>query len=344
MLKRLLFCISVTAFLQVSADQYRYETNVGYNNTDNDIGSTNKGYSLTGVYYLTPVDSSKGPLFESSFTGRSSSIEVSYSANSQDYSPFPDSDMSHSGIAGIYTFPENGWFIGAQLHKARNDAQSLTETASYEISLGRYIASNTTIALAYHQSETDLSPVVPFFGGDQPTAVPFIGLRDPLELEDWLDFPPFRPASLVMAVQVFSKIRTENVALSLKHLGMWNDYFYSVSLGYDNINTDLTTVFSGTVTSQATSEIDTDKYGVEFALYPNRDWRFSMNYQYADQENVRTKEAGIRVNWFVTESFALDLNYFQVRSDLTIYGFLGQPLSDLDQESKLMSAGATFRF
>ena len=89
-MKKLLLTLAIAA-ASVSANAYQLEAGVNY--ADNDAGNT------TGVfldYHFAPVDTSKGPLNESNFLGKSSYVGAEYKTND-----FADTISAHGRFGHI---------------------------------------------------------------------------------------------------------------------------------------------------------------------------------------------------------------------------------------------------
>lgn len=151
-----------------AGEEYRWELGAGYthstidadlksegrsvsDNLDTDIGS------VSGTWYLNPVDDSKGPLAEAAFLDHASSIKLSYSDGEVDLSSI-DGDLSDEdgqtyGIDTRYVargpgWELSGWLVDLNFLRAEPGDR---EIDTYGIGIGKYITRKTTLVVNYQQ-------------------------------------------------------------------------------------------------------------------------------------------------------------------------------------------------
>ncbi len=88
------------------ADTYQFSGSAAYISGEEDSADID-GYGFSGIYYLAPVDDSKGPLAEAPFLNHSSFVGVSHTSSTIDFEPFGEQDFSFSSILTRITIENN---------------------------------------------------------------------------------------------------------------------------------------------------------------------------------------------------------------------------------------------
>lgn len=114
------------------------------------------------------------------------------------------------------------------------------------------------------------------------------------------------------------------------------DHFFAFSNGGLKVNVNAGKV----VVSDAD---DVEIYGIGGTWYLNNNLGFGAGYQNASQNGYEVNSWAVNANWFITESFALDLSYGQDQ-----YDDIGIDVADgggkLELEEDIARLGAKFRF
>ena len=159
---------------------YQFEVEVGYTDSETDYdGNTfpdvdSDNVAVLGAYYFSDVKIDKGPLSVAAFMNRASSINALYSEGeieieSITWTPplfmgvsFPtltipgqDFDTESYLVGGKYIHASSGWLASVAYGESEVDTNPDSETDLFAISVGKYIAENTTLTLGYTELELD---------------------------------------------------------------------------------------------------------------------------------------------------------------------------------------------
>lgn len=297
MYKSIILGAAIAAANLSYADPYQFEVGAQYRDTDFDKSNDQSSYAIAGTYFLKPVDDSKGPLFEADFISRSSSVSLLYRDTDRDNAGLTDGDSEEYAIRGRYISPDKGWFIGLEYGETEEDVFfGDTDTDFYALSVGAYVAENTTFSLNFQRQDTDFA--------DQNITF---------------------QSEFSLSRLTKSKSDVDSMGVSFRHLGTIKDYNFVVSASYNNgnLNTKTRTTISNTISSTVNNavsstikiESDIDEYGFGLAFYPDRNWRIAASYINTDIENFHTEEYSLAANWFVTEQLSVNIAYSDLKSD-----------------------------
>ncbi|MCR9104529.1 MAG: putative porin [Gammaproteobacteria bacterium] len=130
----------------VQAEEYSWEAGAGIS------GSDVEGFDLGISYFFQPVDDSKGPYREAAFIDRASSVTVFGSDGEVDNS----ADTEEYGIDVRYITAGSGWIIDAAYARSEASVGGFdAEVDAYGLTVGKYIAENTTLEIGYAYAEDD---------------------------------------------------------------------------------------------------------------------------------------------------------------------------------------------
>ena len=216
----LVLCISGSVGLCLSpavGEEFSWELAGGYSQQDGTIGVELDRYTLGVRYYLAPVDDTAGPLQLATFLNRSSHVQAGVTGQSQRQRAFEGTALragavtgEESGyeIAARYVWPDSGWFVGGRAE--RSDSRFTIESQSRELpgsdqetaelGFGKYILPSTTMEL---------------------TLMSIISTSKPEEL--------VCASMYVCSASIGSEIVTDDVSLSLRHVGRVAAMAYSLS-------------------------------------------------------------------------------------------------------------------
>ena len=120
-------------------------------NIDADIGT------VSGTFYLTPVDTSKGPLAEAAFLDHASNITLAFTDGEVDLNSLDnelqDKDGQTYAVDTRYVAEGPGWQLSGvlvDLSFERSEPGD-AEIDTYGIGIGKYITDTTTLVLNYGQ-------------------------------------------------------------------------------------------------------------------------------------------------------------------------------------------------
>lgn len=160
-----------TTYQSVVASEADYQAEIGYQYTQIDYDDTPKTeetiHTINFEYFLNPIEISNQPLVEAAFMNRVGSITVGYSLNDIE-------SNTQTGDANFTTVQYNHMQQGSPLLlqvlyqqgtadfdiKDGSFIDYSYDRTQYGISIGAFIAQNTTIAFAYIQQEVEYSPAV----------------------------------------------------------------------------------------------------------------------------------------------------------------------------------------
>jgi hypothetical protein len=243
-----------------------------------------RSLQLHGTYYLEPVEAGEYPFSEAAFVSRTSGVSVHLIEQRTDFpSRFGssgNSDTQGLGLSGWYVHKELGWLMSGGISREEIDypAQE-TEVDGYSLSFGKYLWDTTTLVVGYAYREEDID-----YRTFPCTGLGCSGVIDPPDRE------------------------TENISVSFRHLGHYEDYHYAVDVSYA-LETE----------EQYHWENDSDQYSLMFSAYPNRNTRILLGYEKVDARDRAqvdgTDTYRIGVEYFVTPAFAVFFTYEELKVD-----------------------------
>ena len=107
---------------------------------------------IGGEYYFNGVDDSKGPLAEAAFLDRASSVRANYIDGEFD-GRFNDEDFDGFSLGGRLVDPASGWIFEVDYTEVEADDSGDVDT--FDFSVGKYIAENTSLSFTYSTTDTD---------------------------------------------------------------------------------------------------------------------------------------------------------------------------------------------
>ncbi|MFU8925767.1 putative porin [Acinetobacter puyangensis] len=113
-----------------NTNAYQYEVNGAYENTDIDHAGDIDTWSISGKYYLNPVQAKSAPLAEAAFLNKSSNIGLGYVNASGD----GDEDIDIYGVSGEFFIPDTKFYLSGSLNQvdvADEDNTGYTVEAGY---------------------------------------------------------------------------------------------------------------------------------------------------------------------------------------------------------------------
>ena len=152
-----IFVISSMALgLTAGAQAFQGDVEVGYSDGDIESADT-ESYDISGTYYFSPVDNSKGPLAEAAFLDRADGLMLSFLDGEVEESGFEDVDTESRSAELHLAHDETGLY--ASLGYARSEAgNSIGEADATIISagVGKYVSENGLLSFNYINFEIDL--------------------------------------------------------------------------------------------------------------------------------------------------------------------------------------------
>ncbi len=130
-----------------AAMAYQFEVSLGFDTAERS-SQDNEQWSLSGTYYLAPIDDSTGPLAEAAFLNKASYVTASYGYLANDA-------QGHAySLGGEYVIPEGNFIIGANYGWGDGPTGN---NEQYNVSLGKYLTDTTTVRLNYLDWESNVT-------------------------------------------------------------------------------------------------------------------------------------------------------------------------------------------
>lgn len=131
--------LTVSSFSALGQDSFTSIISAGYGTSD-----YNDSYNISGSYFLTPVDSTKGPLGESVFLNRSNALRAGLSRSESD---FQDKSFSSNfwNLGGTYHLNNSGLFINIDV--ANVNYSIGPSSKSYALGGGYYLSDDWFITI-----------------------------------------------------------------------------------------------------------------------------------------------------------------------------------------------------
>lgn len=152
--------ILLSAITVAPASAYQFDTNLSYHDSSIDFDETLRNdrdvsmSTLSGTYYFSEVNDTKGPLALAAFIDRSSYVNGGFSVGELDFS-YRDYDTNSVGVAGSYIDAQSGWLAGGRIRRTSVDFDRSVDTMNYGAHVGKYIANNTSVVVNLSRSSTD---------------------------------------------------------------------------------------------------------------------------------------------------------------------------------------------
>ncbi len=295
------------------AGEYQFEMGLDYTETDVDSGTEEDSHTVSGRYYLSPVDDSKGPLAEAAFLQRASHIDLSYQKinweNDAILNPSSRRNANGGSVGATYIFKDSGWLLSADYSDGKQDAGTYDEDQyGYNVAVGKYVAENTLVSLAYNESVVDnsynLDRLICGFDG-----------------------------CLIIPFRRVSKTTKDGFNLAVKHVGNLGRFDYSLQAGYSQGEEKYKNEYWSNGDRLSRYRYDNDWTGenLDFAFYPSDRWRIGLGYRHNDTEGFDTEYYSVNLQWFVTPNIALDFGYSEAKpQEAEVYGF---SIADFNQNN-----------
>ncbi len=146
----------VAMAMAASAHSYQWELGARYTEGDIDtvIDADTENLAAQATYYLSDVDTGRGPLAEAAFLDRASSVSIGLSDGETDSDDI-DVDADTDGyFLSAHAVSDTGWYANLGYSEAETDIADIElETEILGGGFGYYIAENATLALNYAQIE-----------------------------------------------------------------------------------------------------------------------------------------------------------------------------------------------
>ena len=114
-MKKLSFATALLASVfAMNAQAYQFEANASYENTDLDgLDADIDTVTVSGKYYLNPVNTKNAPLAEAAFSNKASNVGVGY-ANASGDGP---EDIDVYGVSGEFFIPDTQFYVSGALNQ-----------------------------------------------------------------------------------------------------------------------------------------------------------------------------------------------------------------------------------
>ena len=138
------------------ASEYRTELGARLSATEYGSDDSTRGLQLDGRIYFSPVQTETHPLAEAAFLERVGSVGLLGSLLEFESSDGDKADGSAYGISVDYRRPGKALVLGASGIQTRADDGNFTADSTFwSLSAGAYVATATTVAVAYSSNELD---------------------------------------------------------------------------------------------------------------------------------------------------------------------------------------------
>ena len=327
-----------------ASEEFSWELSGGYGQQDGTIGVELDRYTLNARHYLKPVDDTAGPLQLAAFLNRSGHAEARLTSQSQSQRAFQGDDLSvgevtdeESGyeIAARYVWPDSGWFVGGRAERSdsRFTIESLgvessgSDREAAELGFGKYVLPSTTMEV---------------------TLMSITGTYEP---EDIVCESMYR-----CSVSVGSEVVTDDVSLSVRHVGRLASIPYSLSAlaGASDLRTrwsfpslatsggavapapELVQAFRESFETYPEPERDSWRlYAMRGDIFPTRALGIGLGYSRTEQDLEGVPDTGqvhVSARWFVRRNWAFALGVSHRRQE----GSSGQRGRETDSVSVLV--------
>lgn len=280
------------------AHAYQFEVEVGYTDSETDYDSNfwpdedSDSVSISGTYFFTDVETNKGPLSVAAFLDRASSISVFYSDGETevDAQQLTFSGPAPVGPVSSYGSPVSGFTYLVPKYEI--------DTEEYFVA-GQYIHVNSgwLIEASYGYSEDDSDLGIDIESDSYGVGV---GKYIAESTRLMLDY-------VYIETDIDSSIGDTSVDTDIVNLGLFhvqqlgNGTFYDVSLDVGYIDSDE----SG----------DAEVYSASATYYFSRALGIGVNVSHTDNDDIDVTTYGVSGEWFITDSFAINVNYMKAKID-----------------------------
>ncbi|NIB40150.1 hypothetical protein HBA55_11170 [Pseudomaricurvus alkylphenolicus] len=145
------------------AEPFQSEVQLQYDDaTANDLVDEGRALYLQARYFFAPVDARGAPRSEAIFVSRASGVSLIYGDRHSDVVRYFDQASTDTStdaflLSGTYTHAASGWYAAAgRLHREEVDlGVSEFDVEDYRVTVGKYLAGNTTLAFSLSRAEED---------------------------------------------------------------------------------------------------------------------------------------------------------------------------------------------
>ena len=135
------------------AHAYQAEANVGYESTDFDDADGNvDAISLSGKYYLAPVNTRNAPLAEAAFLDKASNVGLAYTNLDSD-----GLEADSLGISGEYYIPNSQFYVSGSLNRTDADGE---KGNGFAVEAGYLPMAGLLLAVGVADMEESLDPLM----------------------------------------------------------------------------------------------------------------------------------------------------------------------------------------
>jgi hypothetical protein len=127
--------LSFASFSVLSQDSFTSSIGARYGSSDNA-----DSYIISGSYYFSPVDTTKGPLAEAVFLNRANDLSVGYTRREVDGTPFSTNQVF---IDGTYHVEDSSFFLNASVSKTNG-----SDSTGYGLGMGYYFSDDWTVTVS----------------------------------------------------------------------------------------------------------------------------------------------------------------------------------------------------
>ena len=320
---------------------YQFEVEVGYTDSETDYDSSfwpeedSDSVDVGGTYYFSDVETNNGPLSVAAFLSRASNISAFYSDGETEVDATQITFSGPAPIGGIFGYgvPISGFTYAIPKYEI--------DTEEYFVS-GQYIhaESGWLIELLYGYSEEDSDLGIDI---EQDSYGIGIGKYIAKNTRLMLDY-------IHTETDIDTSIGNASTDSDIVNLGLFhvqelgNGTFYDASVDVAYLDSD--------------DGDDAQAYSVSTTYYFSPSVGVGVNLSHIDGDDIDTTSYGVSGEWFITNNFAVSVNYLRSHIDdsggeLLLAPYRGSsfisnlvPTTDtsLDADIDTFSIGARLRF
>jgi hypothetical protein len=155
--------LAIPCLAIAQGNTFRAEAELFYYRVSGDDSRT-RGIGVQGNYYFSalPAEPTDYPLEAAAFVERTASVGAIYTRTSPETDGFQRENGSSYGVAGVFRRPDTPFYLDASYTRSEpgrarssSGAEFESETDSYRLSVGGYVATRTLLTLELGRSETE---------------------------------------------------------------------------------------------------------------------------------------------------------------------------------------------
>jgi hypothetical protein len=330
-----------SSVLILPAYAYQFEIEADYSDSETDFDGSSSpdidadSISISGTYYFNNVETNKGPLNVASFLSRTSNISAFYSDGETEIDATQVTFTGPAPIGGIYGYgaPILGFTYSIPKYEI--------DTEEYVVS-GQYIhaKSGWLIGALYGYLEEDSDLGIDL---EQDSYGIGIGKYIAQYTRLMLDYIHTETDVDTSSGNASSDSDAVNIGLfHVQELGRGTYYDASIDIAYlDSDDGD-----------------DAHAYSASTTYYFSPHVGVGINLSHIDGDNIDSTSYGVSGEWFITDNFAVNVNYVRSNIDDSDGGFILAPYrgssftsnttptadTSLDADIDSFSIGAKLRF